>query len=166
MNKTIRHFTLLSVFTVLAGLSGPAYTQQAEPALDIHAGHFSREGNNGSPSETSHNNIYIKLYPDNWIALLYVPFPYAKNVSADIIDKVFVQAKTQITKRSFTRDTFGLLDEAATVHMERYEQVEGQTQFECGSINPCALRFGNDYLELVKSGVINEHIVKFNHITE
>ena len=166
MKKTILNYILPGALIVLLGFSGPAYTQQTETTLDIHTGHFSREGNNGSPSETSHNNLYIKLYPDGWIALLYVPFPYAKNVTPEMIDKVFVEAKRQITMRSFTRDKFGILDEAATVHMEQYEEVEGQTQFECGSINPCALRFGENYLELVKSGVINEHIVKFDHIVQ
>lgn len=166
MKKIIFNTALLTILAALAGLSGPVYAEQAETTMDIHNGYFSREGNNGSPSEASRNNIYIKLYADKWVALLYVPFPYAKAVTPEMINGVFTEAKRGITTPSYNRNTFGILQEAATIHMEQYEEVEGQTQFKCGSVNPCALRFGEDFVELVKSGIINEHLVKFNHIVE
>lgn len=164
MKKIILNTTLFSIIAILLGFSSPAFSQQAETTLDVHNGYFSREGNNESPSEASRNSIYIKLYPDNWVALLYLPYPYSKEVTPDMINGVFTEAKRQITTPSYTRNTFGVLREAATIHMEQSEIIEGQTQFKCGSVNPCALRFGKDYVELVKSGIINEHLVKFNHI--
>jgi hypothetical protein len=136
--------------------------------MDIISGHFSREGNNGPTAEKTNNNIYIKLYSNNWIALLYVPYPYGIKVSSNTIDKVFSKIKRESESGSFTRSKYDLLDEAATVHVEKYELDEGQIQFQCGSLNPCAIRLNHEenYLELVKSGIINEHIIKFDHITQ
>jgi hypothetical protein len=143
-----------------------ALSQQKIQSIDILSGHFSRESNNEDAAKTTNNNIYIKLYPEQWIAILYIPYPYAATVSSDTINGVFKKVKRESESGSFTRSKFDLLDEAATVHVEKYEIVKEQIQFKCGSINPCAVRFSDNYLELIKSGIINEHIVKFDHITE
>ena len=166
MKSVLPNYLYTTVFVLLTILSGNAFSQQEEKTMDILSGHFSREGNNGSPAAKTNNNIYIKLYPNNWIALLYVPYPYAKNVTPNTIDKIFAQVEPK--SGSFSRSTFDLLDEAATVHVEKYELDDGQIQFQCGSMNPCAVRLFHEenFLELIKSGIINEHIIKFDHITE
>ena len=156
---------LISSFTAGLLLAGNVFAETANNTINIHDGHFSREGNNDSPATASKNNIYIKIYPEQWIGILYVPYPYGRQVSSQSIDNVFDAAKKMSKPGSFTRNKFDLLEEAATVHLEEYELVEGQIQFECGSMNPCAIRLGEDYIEMVKSGIINEHIVKFDHIT-
>lgn len=168
MKNTLANYFHAGIFALLTILSGNVSAQQETKTMDILSGHFSREANNGPTAEKTNNNIYIKLYPNNWIALLYVPYPYGKNVSSNTIDKVFSKVKRESESGSFTRDTFGELKEAATVHVEKYEIVEGQIQFQCGSLNPCAIRLYHDenYLELVKSGIINEHLIKFDHITQ
>ncbi len=157
----------LLILSLTVGLLSTAnlFAQTTENSIDIHSGHFSREGNNDSPAKASRNNIYIKLYPEKWIGILYIPYPYGKDVDSKSIDRVFDAAKEKSKPGSFTRNKFDVLQEAATIHLEEYELVEGQIQFECGSMNPCAIRLGDDYLEMVKSGIINEHIVKFDHIT-
>lgn len=166
MKNTPTNSLYAVIFALLTIVSGNAFSQQPSETLDILAGHFSREGNNGSPAKETKNNIYIKMYTEQWIALLYVPYPYATKVSPTMIDEVFKNIKLGSESGSFTRDTFGVLEEAATVHVEKYEMVKGQLQFQCGSLNPCAIRFYDDYIELVKSGIINEHIIKFDHITK
>ena len=164
MKNILNKFLYATTFALLTIFSGNAFSEQPSTTLDILSGHFSRESNNQPAAENTNNNIYIKMYPEQWIALLYVPFPYAKEVTPDTIDKAFKNVKRVSETGSFTRDTFGVLKEAATVHVEKYEMVEGQLQFQCGSLNPCAVRFYDDYIELVKSGIINEHIIKFDHI--
>lgn len=166
MKNNLPQFLYASIFSLLTIISGNAFSQQKAEPLDILSGHFSREGNNQHAAETTRNNIYIKIYPEQWIALLYVPYPYAAKVSAAMIDQVFEKIERKSASGSFTRDKFGVLEEAATVHVEKYEMVEGQLQFQCGSLNPCAVRFYDSYLELVKSGIINEHLIKFDHITQ
>ena len=36
--------------------------------------------------------------------------------------------------------------------------------FECGALSACTLRLGDGFLELIKPGVINEHIVRYHYI--
>ncbi len=135
-------------------------------AMDMYSGHFSREGNNQSPSETTNNNIYIKIFENRWIALLYVPFPYAKSVAPDTITRVFEQAKKQTSTSSYLRGKFDYLDQLATVQIERFGYLEDRLVFECGSLSPCTIKLHDDYLELYKPGMINEHIIKYNHVAD
>ena len=143
-----------------------AISQQNTQPVDFLSGYFSRESNNSDAAKNTNTNIYIKLYPEQWIAILYIPYPYASSVDTDTINSVFEKVERKSENGSFTRSKFDLLKEAATVHVEKYEIIKEQIQFKCGSINPCAIRFSDNYLELIKSGIINEHIVKFDHITK
>jgi hypothetical protein len=153
----------LMVITVFPGVTLPA-----EPAnkMDIFSGHFSMEGNNESPSQTINNNIYIKIFKNQWIAMLYIPYPYATTVNSSAITKVFEEAKRQTSGSSYLRGTFGQLSEPATIHIEKFGYLEDRLIFECGSLSPCTIRLSDDYLELIKPGVINEHIIKYNHVID
>jgi hypothetical protein len=166
MKKLILNSILLSMLTVIAVFPVAVTAEQQSDKMDIHAGHFSREGNNASPSKTSKNNIYIKLFKDQWIVTLHVPYPSAKSVTPDAIDKVFEQIKKQTTTRAYVRGTFGQLPEKATAEVEKYGYMEDKIIYECGSLAPCTIKLYDDYLELIKPGVINEHIIKFNHIVD
>lgn len=141
-----------------------AYSQQKTLSADIPKGHFSREGNNDRPAQTINNNIYIKLFMDNSIATLYVPYPYAESVPPEIIAKVLEQAKHQTAGSAFIRGKFGHLEQDATVHVERFGFVEDKIVYECGSLAPCTIELHEGYLELIKPGVINEHIIKYHHV--
>ena len=164
MKKYLLKNTLFLLLTVITVFPGALLSEQQKTTMDIFAGHFSREGNNESPSKTSKNNIYIKLYKDQWIATLHIPFPYATTVEPAAIDKVFEQIKKQATTRAYMRGTFGQLTEKATVQVEKYGYIEDRIIYECGSLSPCTIKLADNYLELIKPGVINEHIIKFNHI--
>ncbi len=98
--------------------------------------------------------------------MLYVPYPYATTVSSPAIDRVFEQAKSQTSGSAYLRGTFGQLSEPAPVHFERFGYLEDRLIFECGSLSPCTIRLSQDYLELIKPGVINEHIIKYNHVID
>lgn len=164
MKKVILNSALLFMLTTIAVFPATSQSEQQVKKMDIHAGHFSREGNNASPSRTTHSNIYIKLFKDQWIVTLHVPYPSATTVTADAIDKVFDQIKKQTTTRAYVRGTFGHLPEKATAQVEKYGYIEDKIIYECGSLAPCSIKLYDDYLELIKPGVINEHIIKFNHI--
>ena len=134
--------------------------------MDLYAGHFSREGNNQSPAETINSNIYIKIYENQWIGLLYVPYPYAKTVSSQVISKVFKNAKKKTAGSAYLRGTFGQLAENATIQIEKFGYLDDRLVFECGSLSPCTIKLHDDFLELVKPGIINEHIIKYNHVVK
>ncbi len=155
---------VLAVLTVLPGISGAL--QKADKA-DIFEGYYAREGNNGSPSRTLHHNVYMKLYTgegQQWVALLHIPLPYASTIDEAVIPKIFEKIRKQLSASAFIRDDFGYLKEKATVQFERFGYMQDKMIFECGSLAPCTIRPADGYLELIKPGMINEHIIKYNHI--
>ncbi len=155
---------LLTALTVLPGIS---YALNATDDTSIFDGYYAREGNNGTPSRTLHHNVYMKLYTDKgqqWVALLHIPLPYASTVDEAIIPDIFKNIRKQINSSAFVRDTFGYLEEKATVQFERFGYMQDKIIFECGSLAPCTIKPADGYLELIKPGMINEHIIKYNHI--
>ncbi len=164
MKRLIFKSALLSILTAIAVIPATVLSEQTTKKMDIHAGHFSRDGNNASPSRTTTNNIYIKLFKDQWIITLHIPYPSAMTVEPEAVEKVFQQIKKEATTRAYVRGTYGQLTEPATAQVEKYGYVEDKIIYECGSLSPCSIKLGDDYLELIKPGVINEHIIKFNHV--
>ena len=164
MYKVILKCFLFSFLAATAVFQGMVLAEQTTNKMDILAGHFSREGNNGSPSRTTHSNIYIKLFKDQWIVTLHIPYPSATTVTPDAVEKVFEQIKKQTKTSAYVRGTYGQLTEPATAEVEKYGYVEDRIIYECGSLAPCTIKLYDGYLELIKPGVINEHIIKFNHV--
>lgn len=155
---------LLCALVALAAFPGIILSAQHSNIVENFSGHFSREGNSGSPSRTTRNNIYIKFFKDRWIIMLYVPYPYATSVEPSVITRVFEEAKNKTSGSAYIKGTFGQLSESATVHIERYSYLEDRIVFECGSLAPCTIKLGEGYLELIKPGVITEHIIRYNHV--
>jgi len=155
---------LLGILLVCTGF--PIVSSSASQA-DIKenlSGHYSRDGNNGSPSKTSDNNIYIKFFADRWVGMLFIPYPYATSVDASVVTRVFDAARQQASSAALMKGKFDLLSEAATIQIERYGYLEDRIVFECGSLAPCTIRLGDGFIELIKPGVINEHIIRYNHV--
>lgn len=127
-------------------------------------GYYARAGNDGSPSQTAGNNIYIKFYPDRWLGMLFVPYPYASTVDSSVIARVFDQARGQTSDSAFIKSRFDLLEKAATIHIERYGYLQDRIAFECGAMSACTIRIGAGFIELIKPGIINEHIIRYLHV--
>ena len=167
MNKTLIKLFSVTVLTVLAVLPGISRALPVTDNKSIFDGYYAREGNNGSPSRTLHHNVYMKLYTDGgeqWVALLHIPLPYASTIDEAVIPEIFIKIRKRLHSSSFIRDTFGYLDERATVQFERFGYMQNKIIFECGSLAPCSIIPADGYLELIKPGMINEHIIKYNHI--
>ena len=152
---------LIIAVLLVAGLPGMVSAGSQKEKLD---GYYSRDGNNGSPSETSRNNIYIKFFEDRWLGIMFVPYPYASDIEPPLIAQVFDRAKNKTSSASYMKGKFDLLAEPATLQIERYGYLEDRIVFECGSLSPCTIKLDNGSLELIKPGVINEHIIKYNHV--
>ena len=156
-----------ALFTALTVLPGISYALNATDDTSIFDGYYAREGNNGTPSRTLHHNVYMKLYANEgqqWVALLHIPLPYASTVDEAVIPNIFKNIRKQINSSAFVRDTFGYLEEKATVQFERFGYMQDKIIFECGSLSPCTIKPADGYLELIKPGMINELIIKYNHI--
>lgn len=150
---------LLALLLLLPATAG-ADTRLGE-RLD---GFYAREGNDGSPAAAAGNNIYLKFFEDRWIGLLFLPYPYAVGMDEARIERAFGVARTRTDSAAYLRDSFGEFDQLATAQIERYGYLGDRIAFECGAMSACTLRFGDGYIELVKPGVINEHIVRYHHV--
>jgi len=155
---------LLGILLVCTGFPEVSSSASQADLKEDLSGHYSRDGNNGSPSKTAGNNIYIKFFADRWVGMLFIPHPYATGVEASVVTRVFEAARKQTSSAALMKGKFDLLSEAATIQIERYGYLEDRIVFECGSLAPCTIRLGDDFLELIKPGVINEHIVRYSHV--
>jgi hypothetical protein len=155
---------LLAILLACASFPAAVFSAQQPNLNEGLSGHYSRDGNNGSPSETAGNSIYIKFFEDRWVGMLFIPYPYAIDVEAPVVTQVFDAARKQTSTAALMKGKFGLLSEIATIQIERYGYLGDRIVFECGSMAPCTIRLGDGYLELIKPGVINEHIVRYNHV--
>jgi len=155
---------LLGLLLLCPAFIPPAFGAEQGAYGEILAGHYAREGNNGSPAKAAGNNIYIRFFEDRWLGMLFLPYPYAESVSPDSIPRVFDVGRAQTSTSAYLRGTFGELDEKATLHIERYGYLEDRIIFECGALAPCTVKLGDGYLELIKPGIINEHIIRYQHV--
>jgi hypothetical protein len=155
---------LLGLLLAAVTLPDSAWPAQQSEFTENLSGFYSRDGNNGSPAQAAGNNIYIKFFEDRWIGMMFIPYPYAIKVDAPVITGVFDAARKQASSAALMKGKYELLSEAATIQIERYGYLEDRIVFECGSLSPCTIRLGDDFLELIKPGVINEHIVRYSHV--
>lgn len=170
VNIPLLKYFYTGVYAISITLPGAVFAQQASDTTDIFSGYYSRDGNDKSPAKTINSNIYIKLYKDKdmsqWVVTLFIPYPYATNLKPAVINKVFAQAKKQSPKSAYLRGKFGQLEEKATVQIERFGYMQDKIIFECGSLSPCTIKIADGYLDLIKPGIINEHIIKYNHVID
>ena len=156
---------LFASMLLLCALPGSSFSSGAQAVGESLSGYYAREGNGGSPAQAAGNNIYIRFFPEQWVAMLFLPYPYAEQVDSATIVSVFDAARARTDSSSYLRGRFDLLEQKATLHIERYGYLEDRVLFECGSLAPCTIRMGEGYLELIKPGMINEHIIRYLHIT-
>jgi hypothetical protein len=155
---------LLGILLLFPVFAPAAFGAEQGAKNESLSGYYAREGNNGSPAKAAGNNIYIRFYADRWLAMMFLPYPYAESVDPAAIARVFDAARAQTTSSAYLRGTFGELEEKATLHIERYGYIEDRIIFECGSLSPCTIRMGEGELELIKPGVINEHIIRYLYV--
>jgi hypothetical protein len=155
---------LFASMLLLSALPGSSFGSGAQAVGESLSGYYAREGNGGSPAEAAGNNIYIRFFPEQWVAMLFLPYPYAKQVDSATIVAVFDAARARTDSSSYLRGSFDLLEQKATLSIERYGYLEDRVLFECGSLAPCTIRMGEGYLDLIKPGMINEHIIRYLHI--
>ncbi len=161
MKKLFSLSILCAVFCVFTAFPTVILSQDK---MDIFDGHFSREGNSESPSKVIRHNIYIKFFEDQWIVTLHVPLPNASEIKPDTITRAMEEAKKQTSSAAYIRSKFGQLPDLAIATIEKYGYAKDAIMFECNSLAPCTINLKNEYLELIKPGMINDHIIKYKHI--
>jgi hypothetical protein len=131
---------------------------------EILDGHYAPDIVGANPAEAGGNEIFVKFFPDRWLGLMFVPYPYAERVDADLVTKAFERARGQTGSAAYLKDSFGLLEEKATVQIERYGYYQDRIAFECNALAPCTIRIGNGFLEFSRPGVVAEHVVLYRHV--
>ena len=165
MKQAIFNIIVFSISSVLAFF--PAITQSKEQTdkMDIYAGYFAREGNNDTPTLINKHNIYMKLFKEGqWVVTLHIPHADGPDAKPDAITKALEEAKRQATTTAYIKGKFGHLKKRSIATIERYGYVEKDLMFECNSLAPCRIKLKEDYFELVKPGMLNDHIIRYNHI--
>jgi len=158
----VRALLLLCVL-LLELLPGTLYAATGAQG-EILDGHYAPDIVGASPSQTGGNEIFVKFFPERWLGLMFVPYPYADRVAAGLITQVFERARQQTDSAAYIKDSFGLLEEKATVQIERYGYYQDRIAFECGALSPCTIHIGDGFLEFSKPGVVTEHVVLYRHV--
>ena len=127
-------------------------------------GFLSSSGNNSDVAAASGNNIYFRLLDDSRIATLYIPWPYAEEVTAATIQGLFRHLDQHARAGAYIRGRFELLEQAAVATVETYKLVDGAIVFECGTMSVCSLHRRESHVELVRPGIINEHITRYDFV--
>ena len=130
--------------------------------LDLQGAAFSRAGNNTEAAAAAGNNIYLGLLPGDRIAMLYVPWPYGESVDHGTIDRILRGLAGSDENAAYIRSRFGHLEQDAVVAIEPYRLIQDEIVFECSALAPCRLRIREDHLEMIRPGIINEHIVRYD----
>jgi hypothetical protein len=151
---------VLLLCALLPGMLYAATGAQGE----IFDGHYAPDIVGENPARSGGNEIFIKFFPDRWLGLMFVPYPYADRVGEGRVTQAFERARQQTGSAAYIKDSFGLLEEKVTVQIERYGYYQDRIAFECGALSPCTIRIGNGFLEFSKPGVVTEHVVLYRHV--
>lgn len=158
-----RTLLLLCVLLLSALLPGASYAATGAQG-EILDGYYAPDIVGARPAQTGGNEIFLKFYPERWLGLMFVPFPYAERVDANLVAQAFERARQQTDSAAYIKDSFGLLEEKATVQIERYGYYQDRIAFECGALSPCTIHIGNGFLEFSKPGVVSDRVVLYRHV--
>ena len=162
-NSRMASFAARVMLLLCTLLPGALYA--ANGALgEIFAGHYAPDIVGENPVQAGGNEIFVKFFPDRWLGLMFVPYAYAERVDAELVTRALARARERTGGAAFIKDNFGLLEQKATVQIERYGYYRDRIVFECGAPAPCTIHIGNGFLEFSKPGVVGEHVVLYRHV--
>jgi hypothetical protein len=147
---------------LLSGLASAA--QQA--VADFPEGYYSREQNDGELARASGRSQFIRFYGSGRIVTLFIPYPYATTVEPATVREVFERAVRKTSGDAYISDTFDLLDERATVHLDRIRLIDGGYFFDCGAAVPCRIEFTDGGMNVIRRGIVNDTTTEYHLIPD
>lgn len=160
---------LILLLSVMIGFLSSGTTFADKPSISIphiYSDYYSREGNDGKMAQASGNNHYIKFYPENRIIRLYIPFPYSKTVKPESINLAFDAAAKKTAGSAYIRDKFGIMDEPIVAHLDFFRWVDEQVMYDCGKSKPCRVLFGDGFMTVIKPGIVLEHKIRYERVSD
>lgn len=132
--------------------------------LMVYNGFFSREENDGKMARMSGKSHYMKFYPPNRVIRLFIPYPYSTTVKAEAISRVFAQVSKKSIGDAFIRGKFGVMDQDVIANIGTVKIGGDVILFDCDSSSPCKVIFMDNALQVVKKGILADHIIEYEHI--
>ena len=145
---------------------GAASSASQTPAVDISTGYYSREQNDGELARASGKSQFVRFYEGNRIVTLFIPYPYAATVEPATVREVFERAVQTTSGDAYLSNTFGLLDERATVHLDRIRQIDGGYFFDCGASMPCRIEFIDSGMHVIRRGIVNDTTTEYDLVPD
>lgn len=161
-------FASLLVFLLLGVALQPSMANdEVAVDVDIYSGYYSRDRTDGKASEIAGSSQYIKFYPNQWVVMIYIPYEYSQTLGAEQILAALNDIKSKAKVQTYFKAKFGSLTEISVAHVEIYRVMgKNQLEFECDGTAPCRVKFSGDIMEVRKAGMLSDHIVDYNRITE
>jgi len=160
----------LSILALFLGLLNPPLALSDISVginADITKAYYSRDRGDGKAARIAGNSKYIRFYPDKWVIMLYIPYDYSQTLSPEIINKSFAAVREQAKPEAYFKGKFGLLEETSVAHVELYRDFgETQIEFECDGTAPCRVSFDSEGMEVIKAGMLSNHIIKYNRVED
>ena len=164
LGRICRHGVIMVWLCMLPAHADPATAPDAE--IDVYAGYYSREGNDGDLARASRNSHYIRFFPENRVVRLVIPFPYATTVNPDDIRKVFELAAGKTSGSAYISDTFGVLDERVVAQLDSVRIIEDTRYYDCGLSTPCRIEFNETGMNIVQKGIIKDHVTAYDLVPD
>ncbi len=160
---------VLPLLALALSVVGLSYAQQlVASSFDYdqidYSGFYSREGNDGELAQLSGKSHYIKFYSPNRIIRLFIPYPYSLNVEQDAINKTFEMVNNKSLGDAFIRGKFGIMEREVIASIATVKLSNKMIWFDCDSSNPCRIIFNKKGLDIIKKGIIKDHITSYEHI--
>jgi len=147
--------------------SGASFAEESSVnTRPVFTGYYSREGNDGDMAKSSGHNEYIKFHPENRIVRLYIPFPYAKTVKPDVINSAFNAALKESTGSAYIKGKFGVMDELVFAHLDFFRWVDNQVMYDCDKPKPCRVIFDEKSMTVIKPGMVLEHKIRYELVSD
>lgn len=122
---------------------------------------FSREENVGKIAQMSGKSHYMKFYPPIRVIRLFIPYPYSTAVKAEAISSVFEEVSKKTVGDAFIRGKFGEMDENVIANIGTVKTGSDVILFDCESSSPCKIIFMDNSLQLIKKGILADHILDY-----
>jgi len=161
--SSVRQTAVFAFAMLLCGAANPA---SQTPAADISAGYYSREQNAGELARASGKSQFIRFYEGDRIVTLFIPYPYAATLEPATIRQVFERAVQTTSGDAYLSNTFGLLDERATVHLDRIRLIDGGYFFDCGASVPCRIEFTDAGMHVIRRGIVNDTTTEYDLVPD
>jgi hypothetical protein len=87
-------------------------------------------------------------------------------VTPDTIVAAFNAAVKKTKGSAYIRDKFNVMEQQVVVHLDFYRWVNEQVMFDCSKPTPCKITFDDNFMTVIKPGIVLEHKINYSLVNE